>query len=64
MYNDFFITFITISHIVDGKVQLLPLIKTGCNVIFYKYKPLNLELYSYIVLIIKNTYSHQLLLLH
>ncbi|CAB4481210.1 unnamed protein product [Rhizophagus irregularis] len=47
-----------IPHIIDGKVELLPLVKTGCNVIFHKYEPLDLESCPYIVMVVKNTHSH------
>ncbi|CAB4496377.1 unnamed protein product [Rhizophagus irregularis] len=49
---------ITIPHIIDGKVELLPLVKTGCNVIFHKYESLDLESCPYIVMVVKNTHSH------
>ncbi|CAB5212101.1 unnamed protein product [Rhizophagus irregularis] len=47
-----------IPHIIDGKVELLPLVKTGCNVISHKYEPLDLESCPYIVMVVKNTHSH------
>ena len=53
-----FFLYIAIPHVIDGKVELLPLVKTGCNVIFHKYEPLDLELCPYIVMVVKNTHSH------
>lgn len=32
--------------------------KTGCNVIFHKFEPLDLESNPYIVMVVKNTHSH------
>ncbi|CAG8776698.1 18653_t:CDS:2, partial [Rhizophagus irregularis] len=48
----------SIPYIIDGKVELLPLVKTGCNVIFHKYESLDLESCPYIVMVVKNTHSH------
>ncbi|GBB97822.1 hypothetical protein RclHR1_03080011 [Rhizophagus clarus] len=42
---------ITIPHVKDGKIDILPLVKTGCNVIFHKYEPLDLNSYPYIVMV-------------
>ncbi|CAB5359646.1 unnamed protein product [Rhizophagus irregularis] len=47
-----------IPHVKDGKIELLPLVKIGCNVIFHKYKPLDLKSCPYIVMVVKNTHSH------
>ncbi|GBC31766.2 uncharacterized protein OCT59_013015 [Rhizophagus irregularis] len=47
-----------IPHVKDGKIEALPLVKTGCNVIFHKYEPLDLESCPYIVMVVKNTHSH------
>ncbi|RGB33073.1 hypothetical protein C1646_762086, partial [Rhizophagus diaphanus] len=47
--------------IINEKVELLPLVKTGCNIIFHKYELLDLELCPYIVMIVKNTHSHPFL---
>jgi hypothetical protein len=58
-YNSFFFYFLlAIPHIVNGKLELLPLIKTGCSVIFHKYEPLDLEACPYIIMVIKNTHTH------
>lgn len=43
---------------MDGKVELLPLVKTGCSVIFHRYEPLDLESCPYIIMVVKNTHSH------
>ncbi|RGB26473.1 hypothetical protein C1646_770398 [Rhizophagus diaphanus] len=48
----------SIPHVKDGKIELLPLVKIGCNVIFHKYEPLDLESCPYIVMVVKNTHSH------
>ncbi|CAB4410051.1 unnamed protein product [Rhizophagus irregularis] len=47
-----------IPHVKDGKIELLPLVKIGCNVIFHKYEPLDLKSCPYIVMVVKNTHSH------
>ncbi|EXX69589.1 hypothetical protein RirG_094700 [Rhizophagus irregularis DAOM 197198w] len=49
-----------IPHVKDGKIELLPLVKIGCNVIFHKYEPLDLKSCPYIVMVVKNTHSHPL----
>ncbi|PKB98184.1 hypothetical protein RhiirA5_384114, partial [Rhizophagus irregularis] len=47
-----------IPHVKDGKIELLPLVKIGCNIIFHKYEPLDLKSCPYIVMVVKNTHSH------
>jgi len=53
-----FYFYIAIPHVKNGKIELLPLIKTGCNVIFHKYEPLDLEACPFIIMVVKNTHSH------
>ncbi|RGB23061.1 hypothetical protein C1646_775071 [Rhizophagus diaphanus] len=33
----------TIPHVKDGKIELLSLVKIGCNIIFHKYELLDLK---------------------
>ncbi|RGB23407.1 hypothetical protein C1646_806591 [Rhizophagus diaphanus] len=56
--EDFSLFYIAIPHVKNGKIEALPLVKTGCSVIFHKYEPLDLELNLYIVMVIKNTHLH------
>src|SRR6266496_1245930 len=53
-----FLFYVAIPHVKDGKIEALLLIKTGCNIIFHKYEPLDLKSCPYIVMVVKNTHSH------
>jgi hypothetical protein len=45
-------------HTKDGKPEKLQLQKLSCNVKFYKWEPLDLNICPYVVLVVKGVHSH------